>query len=139
MNILEAQVPPIQEVEIEEIEAFTKDPIKKFKPNKNMVEINPLRGNITVKKGQQLYYSAKAHYSVGYSPIANSSDNKALPLNRSFLEYDNKQEPGLCGGDSATKYFIFDTTKAGTYEIVVARNFRGDLENEHTIVITVEE
>ena len=119
---------------IYEYEAEEKE---KFVPGKNMISINSIRGNYTVKIGQQVYYAASVHGSVGYAASAFSSDSKALPLNRSFTEYDKKQAPGLCGGDSATKYFIFDAAKAGTYEVNVRHYFRGDLENEYAITVNV--
>ena len=111
---------------------------EKFKPGKDMVSMNPLRGICNVKLGQQIYYGGSVHGSVGSTVSVYSSDSEALPLNRSFIEYDKKQQRGMTGGDSATKYFIFDASKAGTYEVYVKRYFRGDLENEFTITINVE-
>ncbi|NRA12211.1 MAG: hypothetical protein HRT57_09685 [Crocinitomicaceae bacterium] len=111
---------------------------KKFKPRKNMISINPIEGNYSVKLGQQIYYVGSIHVSVGYTVSAYSSNNKALSMSRSFIEYDKKQKPGMCGGDSAKKYFIFDAIKVGTYEVMVSRYYRGSLENEYTITINVE-
>jgi hypothetical protein len=125
--------------EREEISSVTEPVIKeKFKLGKDMISINPIRGRYTIKLGQQVYYSASVHGSVGYSASAYSSNSKALPLNRSFIEYDNEQEAGMCGGDSATKYFIFDAVEVGTYEVNVEHYFRGTLESEYTITINVE-
>lgn len=118
---------------------MTSEDQKKFKPGKNMIGIDPLRGNFTVKVGQQIYYSAGVHGSVGYTADASSSDSEALPFVESFIEYDDKRNARMSGGDSATKYFIFDVVKAGTYEVLVQHYFRGDLENEYTITINVEE
>lgn len=142
-NVANSQLPPEprepekHELVIEMPE--DKTPQKKFKRSKNMIEINPLRGKQTVKIGQQLIYSASVHGSVGYSASAYSSDSEALPLVKSFIEYDDDKRAEMSGGDSATKYFIFDAKKAGTYEIRASHYFRGDLENDFTIVITVEE
>ncbi|MDG1334337.1 MAG: hypothetical protein P8P74_18530 [Crocinitomicaceae bacterium] len=114
-----------------------KKPVQKRK--KNIVEINGLRGKHTVQVGQQLRYSTSVHGSVGYSASAYSSNSEALPLVESFIEYDDEERAEMSGGDSATKYFIFDAKKAGTYEIYAEHYFRGDLEDDFTIVITVEE
>ena len=142
-NVTYSQLPPEpRELEMPEVEMempVDEAPQKKFKRSKNMIDINPLRGKHTVKIGQQLVYSAGVHGSVGYTASANSSDSKALPLVRSFIEYDDDRKAEMSGGDSATKYFIFDAKKAGTYEIQASHYFRGDLENDFTIVITVEE
>ncbi len=141
MSTVEAQGPPIPEPEFEELEGLKPIPEpskKKFKHKKNMIAINPIRGNYTVKIGQQVYYSTSVHGSVGYTASAFSSDDKALPLNRSFLEYNNKQKSGMTGGDSATQYFIFDAAKVGTYEITIQHSFRGNLEDQSTITIKVE-
>lgn len=125
--------------ELEEISiGIRSENTEKFKPGKDMISIHPIHGKYTIKLGQQVYYSASVHGSVGYSASAQSSDSEALPLNRSFIEYDKKQEVGMCGGDSATKYFIFDAVKVGTYEVNVAHYFRGTLESEYTITINVE-
>ena len=116
----------------------TKENTKKFKPSKDMISINPIRGNYTVKVGQQLYYSAHVHGSVGYSAEVYSVGD-GLHLSDNFTEYDQEQESGMSGGDSAREYFIFDALKVGTYEVIAQHYFRGDLENEYTITITVEE
>ncbi len=111
---------------------------EKFKPTKNMVQIDPLRGNYTVKVGQQLYYSANVHGSVGFTASAVSSNNSGLTLSDNFIEYNKPQESGMSGGDAAVEYFIFDAKKVGSYEILTQKHYRGDLESEHTIKITVE-
>ena len=114
------------------------EPKKKFKITKNMVNIDPLSGKETVKIGQQLVYSADVHGSVGYSASVSSSSGQWLPLVETHLEYDDDERAKMSGGDAATKYFIFEAKKAGTYEIQASHYFRGDLEHEFTIVITVE-
>lgn len=139
ISLAEDTVPPIIEENIQISTIMISEDSAKFKPGKDMISINPLRGNYTVKVGQQIYYSGSIHGSVGYTASAYSSDSDALPLKKSFIEYDNEQEAGMSGGDSATKYFIFDVKKPGTYEVLVERYFRGDLESEYTIVIHVEE
>lgn len=115
------------------------DDSKKVEEKMAIVEINALRGKYTVQIGQQLRYSAGVHGSVGYSASAGSSDSEALPLVESFIEYDDEERAQMSGGDSATKYFIFDVKKAGVYEIHARHYFRGDLEHDYTITITVEE
>jgi hypothetical protein len=111
---------------------------EKFKPTKNMISIDPIRGEYTVKVGQQVYYAANVHGSVGYTAEARSSA-AGLDLNNSFIEYKQKQQPGMTGGDAATRYFIFDAVKSGSYEVIVQKYFRGSLETEHTIQVTVIE
>lgn len=115
------------------------DSQESFKLKKNMVSINSLVGNYTVKVGQQLVYSASVHGSVGYTAKAQSSNEEALPLSDSFIKYKNKRKSRMPGGDAATKYFVFDALKVGTYEVFTQKYFRGDLESESTITITVTE
>jgi len=109
------------------------------KQKKETIKISPLRGKETVKVGQQLLYSASVHGSVGHSASVSSSNQLALPLVSSHIEYDDKERAKMPGGDAATKYFIFEAKKAGTYEIRASHYFRGDLENDFIITITVEE
>lgn len=140
-NTADSQVPPVEEPVIHVIEMedpIKEEPKKKFKRTKNMVSVNPLRGKATVKVGQQLVYSASVHGSVGYSASVGSSSGRYLPLVETHFEYDDEENAKLSGGDSATKYFVFEAKKAGTYEIHARHYFRGDLENDFTIVITVE-
>lgn len=111
--------------------------MKKFKPTEDMVSIDGLRGNFTVKVGQQVYYSARVHGSVGYSAEV-YSEGSGLNLADNFTEYDKKQEAGMTGGDAATEYFIFDALEVGTYTVIAKRYFRGDLEEEYTITINIE-
>ena len=92
-----------------------------------MVVIDPIKGTCTLKKGQQLVYSAHVHGSVGYSASVGSSNSGALTLVDSFIEYDDDEQAELSGGDSATKYFIFDANKPGTYVVDLFHYFRGDL------------
>lgn len=122
--------PVVEEVEDEESE--------KFKPTKNMVQFDAYIGSVTVKVGQQVYGSEEVHGSVGYAATATSSDKSGLVLSDNIIEYHKPQKPGMTGGDAATEYFVFDALKAGTYEITVVRNYRGDLEREYSITVTVE-
>lgn len=110
---------------------------QKFKPTKNMISINPIRGEYTVKVGQQVYYSARVHGSVGYSAEVYSM-GIGLNLGANFTEYDQEQEAGMSGGDAATEYFVFDALEVGTYTIRANHYFRGELENEYTITINIE-
>lgn len=136
LNTALSQVVPV-EVPIDE---FVEEiPKEKFKLTKNMVVIDPIKGTCTLKKGQQLVYSAHVHGSVGYSASVSSSNSDALTLVDSFIEYDDDEQAELSGGDSATKYFIFDANKPGTYEVDLFHYFRGDLENYFTVTVTVEE
>lgn len=120
-------------------QASVVDHVEITKEKMAIVNINPLRGKYTVQIGQQLRYSASVHGSVGYTASASSSDSEALPLSESFIEYDDEERAKMSGGDAATKYFIFDVKKAGVYQILASHYFRGDLEHEYTIEITVEE
>ena len=108
-----------------------------FKPTKNMVAIDGLRGNFTVKVGQQVYYAARVHGSVGYSAEV-YSEGSGLDHTATFTEYDQKQEEGMTGGDAATEYFIFDALEVGTYTVIAKRYFRGDLEEDYTITVNIE-
>ncbi|MFK7786006.1 MAG: hypothetical protein AB8B56_12860 [Crocinitomicaceae bacterium] len=142
-NTANSQVPPVNKPETHVIvmeEPIKEEaPKKKFKLTKDMVSINPLKGKETAKIGQQLVYSASVHGSVGYSVSVGSSSGLFLPLVATHFEYDNEEKAKLSGGDAATKYFVFEAKKAGTYEIHASHYFRGDLENDFIITITVEE
>jgi hypothetical protein len=129
-SMANSQVPLIEETIKEETSV-------KFKPTKDMVRIDPLRGKETVRVGQQLVYSASVHGSVGYSASVGTSSESSLPLLETHLVYDDEEKAKMSGGDAATKYFVFEAKKAGTHVITARHYFRGDLENDFTIVITV--
>lgn len=132
MNELNLQTPILEQEKMAELPS-------EQKCKKKMVDINPIVGKYTVQVGQQLRYSASIHGSVGFTASASSSDGEFLPLSKSYTKYDNKRHAKLSGGDSATKYFIFDVKKTGSYTIRAKRYFRGDLKDDYTIEITVIE
>lgn len=110
---------------------------QKFKPKKNMIEVNGLKGEYTVKVGQQVYYAARVHSSVGYSAEVYSL-GPGLKLTDNFTEYDQKQKRGLSGGDAATQYFVFEAVSVGKHTMTARRYFRGELKEDYTITINIE-
>lgn len=45
----------------------------------------------------------------------------------------------MSGGGAATKYFIFEAKEPGTYQVRAKHYFRGELKNDYSIEVTVEE
>lgn len=134
---------PTNLIETEDVvpidEPSNNDDQKKFKPSKDMISINPLKGNYTVKVGQQVYYTADVHGSVGSTATARSTVKEVLAFQSEVFEYNNEKSAEMPGGDAAKRYFIFDAVKVGTSEVMVQHLFRGELQNEYTITITVVE
>lgn len=112
---------------------------EKFKPAKNAVSISPLVGNYTVKIGQQVYYVADVHGSVGSTATAYSKDETVLAFQSNILQYNDEKAAEMPGGDAASLYFVFDPVKVGTSDVIVTEMFRGEVKNEYTITITVVE
>lgn len=111
---------------------------RKFKAKRGMVKLNPLRGNISLKPGQKVYYQAVIHASVGYTARVWSGDKAVLKLIDTHKAYKKRQLKGMKGGDKATKTFIFEAQEPGETVVYVKKMFRGKLQKEFMIAVVVK-
>ncbi len=112
---------------------------KVIKLSDNMVSISPLIGKYTITVGQEIYYSANVHGSVGSSASASSTDEEVLAFVSREFEYEDEKRAEMPGGDAGTTTFVFKAVTPGTATVIVQHMFRGELENEYEIVINVVE
>lgn len=112
---------------------------KQFKPEKGMKQIIPLYSSMEVEVGDQLYYSAGVHGSVGIQASCYSEFDSILQFKESHFAYDDLKKSEMPGGDAATKTFIFTALKAGTSRVMIKEHFRGELRQEHIVEIIVRE
>lgn len=105
--------------------------------NKLPVVISPLRSNMKVKIREKLTYSGTQHASIGHTVSCFSEDENIIKLINSSVKYDKDQETAGKGGDSATKTFTFEALKKGTTTVVIKELFRGKVQKEYTVNITV--
>ncbi len=119
---------PIRQVEIND-----------FKPTKDMVSMDGLRGDVTISIGDIVYYAAGVHGSVGYSTSVDQPSGESIEFQKREFVYDDPENAGLSGGDEGTEYYLFEAKEAGTSIVTVRNYFRGDLESEFKIKVTVVE
>lgn len=113
------------------------DGTENLKVEKDTIQLLPFKGNETIELGQKIMYTAKIHGSVGIGAKVWEENNGVLKLVDSQFEYKQVQKPGMTGGDSAYETFIFEGTKVGKCTITIQEIYRGDVQNEYTIVVNV--
>ena len=95
--------------------------------------------SITLKVNEKTTYKFSLHASVGITAEYFISDENILQYIDSKVKYHHpeRMKYGMTGGDSATGTFIFKAIKKGETELIIKHLFRGDLEKEIRIKITV--
>lgn len=112
--------------------------IKPFKPEKDMVFLNPLATkSTTLKVGQKAYLQYKLHGSVGIGAEVRTSDETILQKENPHITYKNKQVKGTTGGDAATVTVVFVAKKAGKANVACREMYRGETKNEFEVAIEV--
>ena len=101
-----------------------------------MVEIKLLETN-TFYVGQEAYISLKQHVSVGVKTVAKSNDESIISVDRTRFRYFKPLNKDKKGGDAGERTFIFRAHKAGTTEITIQKIFRGTLQEERLVKLTV--
>lgn len=105
----------------------------------NMVHLSELRGKASLTKGQQAYYDASVHGSVGYTASVSISNEKVLKLVKTTKTYKNPKQSHMSGGDAATRRYIFEAIASGLSTVIIKKAFRGELQNTHRIDVEVKE
>lgn len=114
-------------------------PTEKFKPEKDMIEINPLSTKkIILKIGQKAYYQASEHGSVGIGVGVISKNSKVLNKTNTHFAYQRVQVRGMTGGDQATRTHIFEAKKVGKTKLIIRESFRGEITNKYVIKIIIK-
>jgi pyruvate/2-oxoacid:ferredoxin oxidoreductase alpha subunit len=112
---------------------------KKKKESYSIVEIEELRSKeYTIKSGQKISYTYKEHASVGITSTYSVDKTAILVYKELISDYKNKNREGLTGADEASITVIFEGSSKGNAVLTVKKMFRGNIEREFNITITVE-
>jgi len=122
-----------------EIEVSENQKTRRFKVEKNMVELNLSNGEQTIELGQKMYYSASIHGSVGQDAKVWAEHDSIVKLVDIHFAYRDALVEGETGGDAAIKTYVFEGIKVGTSILTAQKIFREDVEEEHQIKIVVVE
>ncbi len=111
---------------------------KKFKPEKDMIKLSALQGDIKLKVGQKAYYQASTHGSVGFTTKVSPGNTSLFKLINTHFVYKDASKAKMSGGDSGTKTFIFEALKPGNTVLMIENSFRGESKSTHKIKVTIE-
>jgi hypothetical protein len=100
--------------------------------------INDTSG-ISVKKGERFFYNYTVHPSVGRFIHCEISDNSVVSLDKCEEKYRKTPKPGTTGGDLTDGKYTYIALKPGTVKIKISRDFRGHVDREDIIEITVSD
>jgi hypothetical protein len=91
------------------------------------------------KVGESFFYEFHRHESVGIEAEFGIADTGIISHVNTEKEYlhPESMKPGWTGGDSQRGRWTFRADKKGNTSILIRKLFRGRLENECTIGITV--
>jgi pyruvate/2-oxoacid:ferredoxin oxidoreductase alpha subunit len=117
--------------------------VKKAKKKKtesdSIIVIEELRSkDYTIKTGQKISYTYKEHASVGITSTYSVDKTAILVYKELISDYKNKNREGLTGADEASITVIFEGSSKGKAVLTVKNMFRGNIEREFNITITVE-
>jgi hypothetical protein len=105
----------------------------------NMIAITN-QESLVMKVNEKFSYSKGKHESVGFTNEYLISDESVVKCIDRKVEYQHPErlKMHMSGADAATETFIFQTLKQGQSLIVFKHLFRGKLDEEKKISITVE-
>lgn len=106
-----------------------------------MKTLHPLsQTSLEVKKGEQFYYEATVHASVGIHIEYAIDNTEIVVFHHDKMNYKNKEamEKGMSGADEATQTFVFQAKSSGETTITIKEMFRGKEEQTHVFKITVK-
>jgi hypothetical protein len=110
---------------------------KAVAPAGGEVAITPTDTEVTVELGATLTWSFKSHASVGIGADAAIADPSVLELVRTDTNYEQPGPDRPPGGDAATGVFVLETRAAGTTTVTFREMFRGEVEREQVVTVTV--
>jgi hypothetical protein len=103
-----------------------------------MMSINDA-SSISVKKGGRFFYKYAVHPSVGKFIRCEISDNSIVAIDKCEEKYRKTPKPGTTGGDLTDGKYVFIALKQGLVKIKISRDFRGNIEREDIIEVTVSD
>lgn len=104
----------------------------------NAVEIDLTQSDYTFTVNQKSYLEMDEHGSVGAMSEVIIGDNSIIGISGDIFDYDNQDSEIEPGGDGGTRTYSFTALKKGSTTISAREYFRGDLQKEHVLNITVE-
>jgi hypothetical protein len=111
--------------------------LKPFKPEKNIVALDVLAGKAMLKVGQKAYIQYAQHGSVGIGGELTIADNTKLKIIKEHTTYQKAHKKGMTGDDAATVTLVLQALEAGSTELTLKRIFRGAVEAQNLIMITI--
>ncbi len=116
---------------------------KEKKPKKGMsdtiVVINTVKSlSYTIKVGQKISYTYKEHGSVGIGATYEVDNSGVLVYKELIRDYKNKNREGLTGADEARVTLVFEGLAKGKAVLNVKDMYRGKVQSEAKITVTVE-
>lgn len=109
-----------------------------FKPGKEMLSVGPFSDTLELKTGDVFYSQGRQHGSVGISYEFELKNDSVLELQQKHFAYTNPQIEGTTGGDNATVTYVFKALKKGQTQVIFRSMYRGKVENEQTLTVTVK-
>ncbi|MEZ4936170.1 MAG: hypothetical protein R2799_01100 [Crocinitomicaceae bacterium] len=110
---------------------------EKFKPSKDMVSIDALRGELEVKVGTKIYYTGSVHGSVG-STFSIGADPE-IKFVRKYFHYNDPKKAEMNGGDAGKETYVYEASKTGEYTVTIKERFRGEVQYTHNVKVKVVE
>lgn len=99
------------------------------------------QSSVRLKVGDRVSYRYKRQVSVGFDAQYKISDPMRLQLLENSIEYATPErlQEGMTGADRALGRFVFQATRAGTVVLTIQHCFRGRVESEAEIAISIED
>lgn len=113
--------------------------LKPFKPEKNMVALDVLQGKATLKIGQKAYIKHALHGSVGIGGDLEIADKSKIKIIKQHTAYKKAHQVGMTGDDAATVTLVLEALEKGETTITLKKIFRGTVEEQNDIQITIVE
>lgn len=101
------------------------------------VGLLPFKAFETVVLGQYVDYTGSVHGSVGKQVEVNYLNDSILNFIGSEVTYRSQESPMPSGGDGGYKSFLFRATQLGETTITIQEIYRGEIQKEYTIKVTV--
>lgn len=93
---------------------------------------------LELKVGDVFFSQGQQHGSVGIIYEYELANDSILKLEQKHLAYKNPQTEGTTGGDNATVTYVFKALKKGQTQVIFRSMYRGKVENEQVITVTVK-
>ncbi len=104
------------------------------------VRCSGAESHVTVATGERFRITFHRHVSVGEDAEFVIRDPDLISHEKTTTEYlhPERLKPGFTGGDAERGTWLFRAMKPGTTTIVIRRMFRGDVDSECVLHVTIE-